>query len=248
MKASRNFPLLLISAKGERALKNGHPWVYDTEITDMHGSFTNGCLTDILSQKGTYLGTGFYSEKSKIRVRLLSSNANESFDAAFWKRRVKYALEYRRTVMRNDFQACRLIFGEADGMPGLTVDRYGDILVAQVLSYGMDLVKDTVFWELYRQLTDSGEAITGIFERNDVPLRELEGLPVYKEWYCLPDIGHPEKPSRKSPKTASGITWILSTGKKPDSFWTKNTTGVRSHAWHRESMYLIALHTPAPLP
>ena len=205
MKAIRSYPLLCVSPKGERALKNGHPWVYDTEITEMPNPPANGSLVDVLSQKGSYLGTGLYSEKSKIRVRILSSNANETFDASFWRRRVKYALDYRRTVMRDDFQACRLIFGEADGMPGLTVDRYGDILVAQVLSYGMELVKDIIFRALYDQLNESGETITGIYERNDSPLRELEGLAAGKGFYDLPGIGHPDKTT--SEITENGILY-----------------------------------------
>lgn len=138
MKSERNYPRASVSKKAEAAIKRGHPWIYDTEIKSVDGEWANGCLTDVVSEKGSYLGTGFVSEKSKIRIRLLSNNANDKFDAAFFKRRLKYALDYRKTVMGGDYSACRLIFGEADGLPGLTVDRYENLLVTQVLSYGMD--------------------------------------------------------------------------------------------------------------
>ena len=141
MKNKRNFPFVTVTKKAEASIKRGHPWVYDAEIIQAVGEFENGCLVDVLSLKGSYLGTGFLSEKSKIRIRILSSNANEAFSPAFWERRLKYAVDYRKTVMGSDFSCCRLIFGEADGLPGLTVDRFSDILVAQVLSYGMDKIK-----------------------------------------------------------------------------------------------------------
>lgn len=191
MKQTRCFPAAVITKKGEAAARAGHPWVYAAEIAERQGSFQNGCLVDVFSSKEAYLGTGLYSEKSKIAVRLLSDNANERFDDAFFARRVKYALDYRRAVMGADFGCCRLVFGEADGLPGLTVDRFSDILVAQVLSYGMDRIKGRVFRALCGQLAASGERISGLYERNDAPLRALEGLPQEKGWYeALP---HPQE-------------------------------------------------------
>lgn len=183
MKSKRNFPILTVTKKAEASLKKGHPWVYDAEITQTFGELENGCLVDVLSPKGSYLGTGFLSLNSKIRVRVLSSNANETFLPAFWERRLKYAVEYRKTVMGDDFSCCRLVFGEADGLPGLTVDRFSDILVAQVLSFGMDKIKDMIYKTLVKILRESGEEISGVYERNDVAIRELEGLEQYKGWY-----------------------------------------------------------------
>ena len=183
MKSERIYPIASVSKKAEAAIKRGHPWIYDTEIKSVAGEWTNGCLTDVVSEKGSYLGTGFVSEKSKIRIRLLSNNANDKFDAAFFKRRLKYALDYRKTVMGDDYSACRLIFGEADGLPGLTVDRYENLLVTQVLSYGMDKIKDVIYRSLYELMAEYGIKIDGIYERNDVAIRELEGLEVYKGWY-----------------------------------------------------------------
>lgn len=126
-------------------------------------------------------------------MRIVSRNANDRFDDAFWQRRVKYALDYRRTVMgETDFSCCRLIFGDADEMPGLTVDRYSDVLVAQTLCYGMDQVKPVIFKALVDELKAMGVTIRGIYERNDVKVRELDGMEQYKGWYeadFLPEPG-----------------------------------------------------------
>ena len=192
MKTGRSFPSAFVTKKAETALKNGHPWVYGEEITMQSPDIKNGELVDVFSQKGSYLGTGFYSEMSKIKIRILSDNANETFSAAFFERRLRYAVDYRRTVMGADFHCCRLIFGEADGLPGLTVDRFENILVCQVLSYGMDLIKGDIFRCLVRILLDEGEKIDGVFERNDVAIRELEGLPQYKGWYEIEGLEHPD--------------------------------------------------------
>lgn len=182
MKQERSFPSVVISKKAEAAARAGHPWVYAEEITERRGELRQGCITDVFSQKGAWLGAGFYSETSKIGVRILSDNANESFGPEFFERRVKYALEYRRAVM-DDLGCCRLIFGEADALPGLTVDKFSDILVAQVLSYGTDSVKDVIYHALCEQLEAMGEHVSGIYERNEAALRDLEGLPRYKGWY-----------------------------------------------------------------
>lgn len=182
MKQERSFPSVVISKKAEAAARAGHPWVYAEEITERRGELRQGCITDVFSQKGAWLGAGFYSETSKIGVRILSDNANESFGPEFFERRVKYALEYRRAVM-DDLGCCRLIFGEADALPGLTVDKFSDILVAQVLSYGTDGVKDVIYRALCEQLEAMGEHVSGIYERNEAALRDLEGLPRYKGWY-----------------------------------------------------------------
>ena len=182
MKSERTFPRFTVTKKAEASLRGGHPWVYDTEITDLHGETENGCLVDVFSQKGAYLGTGLFSEKSKIRVRVLAANANETFGAAFFERRLRYAIEYRKTVMQEDFSCCRLVFGEADGLPGLTVDRFGNILVVQILSYGMEMRRNHLFPSLIRILKKYGEKIDGIYERSDFAIREREGLPPRKIW------------------------------------------------------------------
>lgn len=192
--------------KAENSLRLGHPWVYDAEVLNLEGEPENGSLVDVFSEKGSYLGTGFISYKSKIRIRLLSSNANETFGDEFFARRIQYALAYRRTVMGpTDYHCCRLVFGEADGLPGLTVDRYENILVSQVLSIGMERVKDTVYRQLVKQLAQEGVGIAGIFERNDVAIRELEGLDRGKGWYLADYL--PQPPSPITGITENGIQY-----------------------------------------
>ena len=194
MKAQRNFPRLIITAKGTRWVEQGHPWIYEGEVIRQEGDCENGGLMDAVSEKGKYLGTGFFSKYSKIRLRLLSRNANDRFDTAFWQRRLQYAWDYRKTVMQDDISCCRIIFGEADGFPGLTVDRFSDLLVTQTLSIGMEQVKDTVFPLRVELLRQDGQEIRGIFERNDVAIRELEGMAQNKGWYVLPGETPPESP------------------------------------------------------
>ena len=181
---NRPYAKLTITKKGERAARSGHPWVYGEEVTHVEGTYQTGDIVDVYSDKDRYLGTGFANDISKIRVRIVSRNANDRFDEAFWQRRVKYALDYRKTVMGDkDFACCRLIFGDADDMPGLTVDRYNDVLVAQTLCYGMDQVKPVIFKALVDELAAMGVTIRGIYERNDVRVRELDGMEEYKGWY-----------------------------------------------------------------
>ena len=183
MKAQRGFPAFTISKKGENSIRAGHPWVYDGEIRAADPVPGNGCIVDVVSEKGTYLGSGLLSEKSRIRVRLLSDNANETFGETFFRRRIRYAIDYRKTVMGDDFPACRLIHGESDGMPGLTVDRYGDLLSVQVLSAGMELRKEMIYRLLTEELAADGVSVRGIMERNDVALRGKEGLTQHKGWF-----------------------------------------------------------------
>ena len=188
MKATRIYPTVTVTRKAQNALEAGHPWVYDTEITAQSAdTIENGALTDVLSDKGRFLGTGVYSQKSKIRVRVLSRNANDKFDTDFFRRRIKYAWDYRKTVMGDDLDACRVIFGEADAFPGLTVDKFRDVLVTQTLSYGMDKLKSVIFPLLIEVLTADGHPIRGIYERGDVHLRTLEGLDETCGWFVTPE-------------------------------------------------------------
>ena len=174
-------------------LVGGHPWVYENDILHSpENEPENGTLADVVSTKGSYLGTGFVSLKSKIRVRLISRNANDTFDAAFWRRRVEYAWNYRKTVLEPaDLSACRVIFGEADQFPGLTVDRFSNILVTQTLSVGMEKLKPVLFPILAEVLRADGQTIDGIYERNDEALRAKEGLEQNKGWFELPGEPHP---------------------------------------------------------
>ena len=194
MKALRPYPKITITPKGEAALTGGHPWVYEGEVTTVDGTPEDGTLVDVVSRRGSWLGCGFYNSHSKIRVRLLSRNANDDFSDAFWERRVRYAWDYRKTVMgETDSRCCRVIFGEADLFPGLTVDRFESVLVTQTLSLGMERIKDRLFPLLAKVLREDGQDIRGIYERNDVALREREGMAQNKGWYLLPGETPPEK-------------------------------------------------------
>ena len=187
MKAARPYAKVTITPKGEAALTGGHPWVYEGEVTSVESGAEDGGLVDVVSRRGSWLGCGFYNSRSKIRVRLVSRNANDDFSDAFWERRIRYAWEYRKTVMgETDSRCCRVIFGEADLFPGLTVDRFESVLVTQTLSLGMERIKTRLFPLLAKVLREDGQDIRGIYERNDVAIRELEGMAQGKGWYPLP--------------------------------------------------------------
>ena len=208
MKLDRGYPRYTVTPKAEASLLRGHPWVYDAEILNIEGETENGGLVDVLSKKGRYLGTGFLSQQSKIRVRLISRNANDRFDEAFWERKLRWAWDYRRTVMGpEDLNCCRVIFGEADAFPGLTVDKLGDLLSVQVLSVGMERIKGMLIPMLVRILREDGQEIRGVFERNDVALREKEGMTQYKGWFPLAGEELPASPITEI--TENGIRYLV---------------------------------------
>ena len=193
----RDYAGFTVTPKAERSLRAGHPWVYGEEVLSVTRAYAQGDIVDVYSRKGRWLGSGFVNDRSKIRVRLLSRNTNDRFDEAFFLRRIRYALAYRRTVMGEDYRCCRLIFGEADQFPGLTVDRFGDVLVAEVLSLGMELRKELLYRLLLQVLEEQGERIRVIYERSDSPVRIKEGLEPWSGFISLPGLaregdGHTE--------------------------------------------------------
>ena len=196
----QGFPRFTVSDKAERSIRLGHPWVYDTEI--LSGEGADGCLATVLNRKGRWLGTALFNSRSKIRLRLISRNTNDDFSESFFERRLRHAVEYRRTVMGPDFSCCRLIFGEADFFPGLTVDRFGNILVAQTLSLGMEQRKEMLFRLLVKILREEGETIDALYERNDVRIRELEGMEQGKGFFEMEGLA----------KDLSGVTEICENG------------------------------------
>ena len=176
---NRGYGQVSVSRKAEEKLKEGHPWVFEGEVTAQKDC-EDGEICDVISTKGRWLGAGFYNGNSKIRVRVLSNNTNDRFDSDFWRRRVKYAVDYRKCVMGNDFSCCRLIFGEADFFPGLTVDRFSNVLVCQIACLGIEKIKDIIYRALLDEL--SGE-VDIIYERGDAAVREKEGLPPHSGYY-----------------------------------------------------------------
>ena len=147
MKQARPYPKLIVTRKAARALKAGHPWVFEGEVIEAEPC-ANGSVVDVFEENGTWQGAGLLSQESKIRVRIVTRNANDRLDEAFWARRVAYAWEHRKVAMGGralpgcepDTNACRVVFSEADGMPGLIVDRYEHVLVSQVGTVGMELL------------------------------------------------------------------------------------------------------------
>ena len=197
MKQLRPYPQVVVSKKAARALKGGHPWVFEGEVRSVEPAPeggrmpANGDVVDVLEENGTYQGTGLISEKSKIRVRVISRNANDRFDAAFWARKLEWAWAHRKACMGTralpgcepDTNCCRLLFSEADAFGGLIVDRYEDVLVAQVGTVGMQRLRPTVYPLLLAILAADGQAVRAIYERNDSPARAKDGLPLEKGFY-----------------------------------------------------------------
>ena len=220
MNQLRNYPQVIVSKKAARSLKAGHPWVFEGEVRAVRPSpadgreAQNGDVVDVLEENGTYQGTGLLSLRSKIRVRVVSRNANDRFDAAFWHRKVRWAWEHRKAVMGSralpgcepDTNCCCVIFSEADGFPGLVVDRYEDVLVAQVGTVGMQRLRPVVYPLLLAVLAEDGEEVRGIYERNDSPARAKDGLPLQKGWYDF------SAPGAVAPEVAAVAGDALPTG------------------------------------
>lgn len=171
-----------INQKAEDRVLNNHPWVFTSDIVKRDGGIKNGDIVVVRNNKNKYLGSAFYNDNSKIVLRIISRNANDTFDYDFFKRRIEYALNYRMKVMPNDLNAFRLIYGEADNLTGLTVDKFNDVLVCQILSLGIDVRKDLILKALY-EVVSKHFTIRGIYLRCDVALREKEGLEQYVGWY-----------------------------------------------------------------
>jgi 23S rRNA (cytosine1962-C5)-methyltransferase len=168
--------------KGEgRSLKAGGAWIFNNEIDTITGTFKNGSIVKVNDFDGYPLGLGFINQNSVIRIRMLTRNSETEINEDFFRMRVKNAWEYRKQVMMpEDLKACRLIFGEADYLPGLVVDRYEDVLVVESLALGIDLLKETILKCLKDVLLEDGVKIRGIYERSDAAVRKKEGLEPYK--------------------------------------------------------------------
>ena len=165
--------------KGEgRLLKSGGMWVFDNEIASVMGSFLNGDVVLVRDFDGYPMGKGFINTNSKITVRLLTRDENQKIDEKFLEMRVRDAWEYRKKV--TDTSSCRLIFGEADFLPGLVVDKFADVLVVQSLALGIDRFKLQILELLKNILADDGIQIRGVYERSDAKVRRQEGMELYK--------------------------------------------------------------------
>ena len=171
--------------KGEgRLLKNGGLWIYDNEIASVMGSFEDGDIVLVRDFDGYGLGRGFINRRSKIRIRMMTRNPDQEIDHEFLRERVKAAWEYRKHTV--DTASCRLIFGEADGFPGLVVDKFEDVLVTESLALGIDRRKEEILSLVREILSEDGIEIRGIYERSDAKVREQEGLPRVKGFLSEP--------------------------------------------------------------
>ena len=169
------YQAVVILKKGEgRSLKAGGMWVYDNEIASIMGSFENGDVVEVRDFDGYCMGVGYINTRSKITVRMLSRKKDTVIDAAFLEQRVRDAWEYRKQTI--DTSSCRLIFGEADFLPGIVVDKFSDVLVVESLALGIDKWKLVIVEALKKVLAEDGIFIRGVYERSDAKVRLQEGM------------------------------------------------------------------------
>lgn len=165
--------------KGEgRSLKAGGLWIYDNEIDTIKGTFRNGDIVEVHDFDGYGMGRGFINQNSKIRVRMMTRDPEQQIDDAFLRKRVQAAWNYRKDTV--DTSSCRIIFGEADFLPGIVIDKYEDVLVVESLALGIDRMKETIVTLLKNVLFADGIKIRGVYERSDARERDKEGIPRVK--------------------------------------------------------------------
>ncbi|MDD6660316.1 MAG: class I SAM-dependent rRNA methyltransferase [Lachnospiraceae bacterium] len=187
--------------KGEgRTLKAGGAWIFDNEIESVMGSVENGDIVLVHDFDGYPLGRGFINFNSKIRIRMMTRNIDQEIDREFLKMRVRNAWAYRKTTV--DTSSCRVIFGEADFLPGLVIDKYEDVLVVECLALGMEQFKETIVELLKEVLAEDGITVRGVYERSDANERKKEGLPKVKDF-----IGEPF--DTKVEITENGVRYLV---------------------------------------
>lgn len=174
-----NTPATVHIKKGEaRALKAGGMWIYDNEIDRIEGSFENGDIITVADFDGYILGYGFINTRSRLTVRMLSRKKDAVIDQAFLEMRIRNAWEYRKQTV--DTESCRIIFGEADFLPGIVIDKFSDVLVVESLALGIDRLKPAILSILQNVLMEDGVKIRGIYERSDAKVRLKEGMERFK--------------------------------------------------------------------
>ena len=174
---------IVISDQGTEYQRRGQAWMYASNLVRMDENIENGEPAEILTEAGEYLGTGLVSLNSHILVRILSRDRSQPIDEAFFRKRIREAYEFRKTAEPDNPDNCRLIFGEADLLPGFLADRYNDGIVTQISSYGMEQRRDMLYRILLEELTADHQVINAVYERNDVKIRQKEGLPLYKGFW-----------------------------------------------------------------
>lgn len=188
-------PIVVIRRGSQHRIENGHPWVYQTEVDHIEGEVEPGGLVDVVNHRNYYIGRGYINPRSKILVRLLTREP-ETIDRAFFRERLERAWRYRQKVVKEP-EYCRLVFSEGDFLPGLIIDRFGDHFVLQTLALGIDRHKDLLV-DLLVELFHP----RSIYERNDVPVRRLEGLPLQK------GLLYGEQPPALVPVLENGLSMV----------------------------------------
>jgi 23S rRNA (cytosine1962-C5)-methyltransferase len=183
---------IILAPQKAKRIEGGHPWVYDNEVAKTEGSYQAGDIVEVLNAKQQFIGRGYINPKSHILVRLLTRNAKEQINEAFFRRRLQEALDFR--LMQGYKDTFRWIFGEADFLPALVIDKFGDLVVLQTLSLGMDKFKPLIT----KIIVDLVQPLA-VYERNDVPVRELEGLNQQTGFLWTKDLAQAEK------QTAAGV-------------------------------------------
>ncbi len=179
----RDNPAVVTLKEGEgRTIKAGGMWIYDNEVESVMGHVEDGDIVMVRDFDGYPMGKGFINRRSRIRIRMMTRNITEVIDADFLRMRLADAWEYRKRTV--DTANCRIVFGEADFLPGLVIDKYGDILVVQSLALGIDRMKPLLIDLLSEILAQDGIVIRGVYERSDAKVREREGMKRYKGFLC----------------------------------------------------------------
>ena len=222
---------------GGRTLKQGGPWIYDNEVDTVLGTFEDGDMVLVHDFDGYPLGRGFINRNSKLMVRMMTRDRDTQVDEAFLRMRVK------KKVM-DDISSCRVIFGEADFLPGLVIDKFADVLVVESLALGIDRFKVIIVDILKELMEADGIHIRGVYERSDAKVREQEGM-----WSASrASSANLLIPRLRSWRTACATTWMSKMGKKQDSSWIRNTTAARRRNFAKEPGYWTALPILAPSP
>ena len=227
--------------KGEgRLLKSGGMWIFDNEIDRIEGDFINGDIVCVEDFDGYFLGRGFLNTRSKITIRMMSRKKDTQIDDAFLEMRVRDAWEYRKATV--DTSSCRLIFGEADFIPGLVVDKFADVLVVESLALGIDRLKVKILDLLKKVLKEDGIDIRGIYERSDAKVRLQEGLERTKGFLSDPF-------DTKVEIVENGVKYIVDVedGQKTGFFRIRSITALQSKNCVKAKKFWIALPIPAPL-
>jgi 23S rRNA (cytosine1962-C5)-methyltransferase len=173
--------------KGQgRSLKAGGPWIYDNEIDSISGEYENGDIVEVHDFDDYFLGYGFINTKSKITVRIMARHKDNVINDAFIHMRVQNAWDYRKETI--DTSSCRVIFGEADFLPGIVIDKFADVLVVESLALGIDRLKPVILRALYEILMNDGIRVRGIYERSDAKVREQEGMERSKGFIAIPGM------------------------------------------------------------